>query len=190
MGRLMFTGVARVLVVLLAGASTTASAAKVPPKFEGWLGRQKIEILQTATRVEAFVVGPVPVGARGYLDDNTGVRLPPGTPATIQHYPVRRSAVVLGRPFAQELARLILDERSYEPTGWPFGRKILKGCVLSPIVALRVAAKRGSVDVLLCFNCDQIGVANVRGTPHLTSGDIDPARPAFLRLLKSVLGPA
>src|SRR4051812_7409490 len=173
MGRLTFTGGARVLFVLLGGAST-ASAAKAPAKFQGWLGRQRIEILQTATRVEAFVVGPMPVGARGYLDDNTGFRLPPGTPPTIQHYPVRRGAVVLGRPFAQELARLILDERSYEPTGWPFGRKIMKGCVLSPVVALRVSAKRGAVDVLLCFNCDQIGVANARGAPHLTSGDIDP----------------
>jgi len=169
------------------GVYQTKSEPEAPTTFERWLGRKTIGVLQTGTKVEVFVLGPMPVGPRGYLDDNTGNHLPPGTPATVQRYPVRRVAANQGRRVAQEIARLVLDEHSYDPRANPFGRSIVKGCALAPLVAFRVWAKGSAVDVLLCFNCDQVGVADVGGTRDIAVGDIDPVRPAFVRLVKSVL---
>jgi hypothetical protein len=164
------------------------SWAKVDAKFESWLGRTTARILESGDRVEVFVVGPTPVGARGYADDNTGYQLPPGTPVTIQRYPVRRVAASQGRAFAQQIARLVLDERTYEPRMYPFGRSVMKACAFFPGVAFRVWARTRAVDVLVCLQCDEIAVAYVGGKREMMAGDIDPARAAFVRLVKSVLG--
>lgn len=177
--------------VLAFAALVCASAdswAKVDKKFESWLGRTTAQVLESGDRVEVFVVGPRPVGARGNADDNTANQLPPGTPATIQRYPVRRVAASQGRDFAQQIARLVLDERSYEPRMYPFGRTIMKSCVFSPGVAFRVWARTRAVDVLVCLQCDEIAVAYVGGKREMTAGDTDPARAAFVRLVKSALG--
>jgi hypothetical protein len=162
------------------------SLAKAPPKFERWLGRDTIRVLENGDRVEIFAVGATPTGPRGYLDDNTGY-LPPGTPATIEGFPVRRVAASQGRPFAQQVARLILDERSYDPRASPFGGAIIKGCIFSPGVAFRVWARKTAIDILLCFNCDQVSVTRFGGSGRRAGGDIDPARASFVRLAKSVL---
>jgi len=188
---LLGVGFSRSAGVLALAALVCASAdswAKVDAKFEGWLGRTTARILESGDRVEVFVVGPAPVGARGHADDNTGYQLPPGTPVTIQRYPVRRVAASQGRAFAQQIARLVLDERSYEPRMYPFGRSVMKACAFSPGVAFRVWARTRAVDVLVCFQCDEIAVAYVGGKREMTAGDIDPARAAFVRLVKSVLG--
>ena len=163
------------------------SWAKVDKKFETWLGRTAVQILQAGDRVEVFVVGPQPVGARGYADDNTGYQLPPGTPPTIRRYPVRRVGASQGRAFAQQLARLVFDEGSYEPRMYPFGRSVMKTCAFAPDVAFRVWARTRAVDVLLSFQCDEIAVAYVGGKREMLAGDFDPARAAFVRLAKSVL---
>ena len=181
----------RRVAALLFAALVFVSAdswAKVDKKFETWLGRTAVQILQAGDRVEVFVVGPQPVGARGYADDNTGYQLPPGTPPTIRRFPVRRVGANQGRAFAQRIARLVLDERSYELRMTPFGRHIIKGCAFSPGVAFRVWARKQAVDVLLCFTCDQVGVFSVADKPDMAAGDIDPARLAFVRLAKDVLG--
>jgi hypothetical protein len=164
------------------------SWAKVDAKFESWLGRTTARILESGDRVEVFVVGPMCVGARGYADDKTGQQLPPGTPVTIQRYPVRRVAASQGRVVAQQIARLVLDERSYEPRMYPFGRSVMKACAFSPDIAFRVWARTRAVDVLVSFQCDEIAVAYVGGKREMTAGDVDPARAAFVRLVKSVLG--
>jgi hypothetical protein len=179
----------RAAVILFAAVvcASADSAAKVDAKFEHWLGPTTVKVLEAGDRVEVFVVGAQPAGARGNADDDTGNPLPPGTPATIQRYPVRRVAASEGRAFAQQIARLVLDERSYEPRMYPFGRSIMKGCVFAPGVAFRVWARTRAVDVLLCFQCDEIAVAYVGGKREMLAGDIDPARPAFVRLAKSVL---
>src|SRR5262245_63352093 len=130
----------------------------------------------------------MPVGPRGYLDDNTGFQLPPGTPPTIQRFPVRRVGAKQGRRFAREIAQLVLDERSYDPRANPFGRDVVKGCAFSPGVAFRVSAQAGAVDVLLCFNCDQVAVFPAGGKVDVLPGDIDPARAGFVRLAKAALG--
>jgi len=175
-----------VLFVVLVSVSTD-SLAKVSTRFERWLGRKTIAVLQTGNRVEAFVVGPVPVGPRGYLDDNSGFELPPGTPPTIQGFPVRRVGLKQGRPFAREIAQLVLDENSY-PRANRSGPDIVKGCAFSPGVAFRVSAQTGKVDVLLCFNCDQVAVFPVGKPVDVDPVDIDPARARFVRLAKAALG--
>jgi hypothetical protein len=180
--------IAGLLVIATVVCASADSSAKVDAKFESWLGRTTAHVLESGDRVEVFVVGPRRVGARGYADDNTGYQLPPGTPLTIQRYPVRRVAASQGRAFAQQLARLVLDERSYEPRGYPFGRSVMKACAFAPGVAFRVWARTRAVDVLVCFQCDEIAVAYVGGKREMTAGDIDPARATFVRLVKSVLG--
>jgi len=166
----------------------TDSGAKTDAKFERWLGRTTVQVLEAADRVETFVVGPQPVGPRGNADDRTGDQLPPGTPQTIRRYPVRQVAPGEGRAFAQQIARLVLDERSYEPRMYPFGRSIMKACTFAPAVAFRVWARTRAVDVLLSFRCDEIAVAYVNGKREPLAGDIDPVRAAFVQLVKSVLG--
>ena len=163
------------------------SWGKVDAKFERWLGRTTARVLESGARVEVFVVGPTPVGARGHADDNSDQQLPPGTPPTIQRYPVRRVAASQGRAFAQQLARLVFDERSYEPRLYPFGRTEMKACAFVPGVAFRVWARTRAVDVLVSFACDEIAVAYVGGKREMLVGDIDPARAAFVRLAKSAL---
>jgi hypothetical protein len=177
-----------VVALALVVCASADSWAKVDVKFEHWLGRTTVRVLESGDRVDVFVVAPTPVAARGHADGNTGDQLPSGTPATIQRYPVRRVAASQARAFAQEIARLILDERSYEPRMYPFGRSVMKACAFSPGVALRVWARTRAVDVLISFQCDEIAVAYVGGKREMTVGDIDPARVAFVRLVKSVLG--
>src|SRR5678809_1028436 len=177
------------LVVFAALACVAADSwAKVDKKFETWLGRTTVEVLGAGDRVEVFVVGPTPAKARGSANDDTGDQLPPGTPATIQRYPVRRVAASQGRAFAQQLARLVFDEGSYEPRMYPFGRSVMKTCAFAPDVAFRVWARTRAVDVLLSFQCDEIAVAYVGGKREMLAGDFDPARAAFVRLVKSVAG--
>ena len=175
------------LLVLAALCASADSWAKVDTKFERWLGRTTAQVLEAGDRVEVFVVGPQPVGSRGSADDNIGNQLPPGTPATVQRYPVRQVAPGQGRAFAQQIARLVFDERSYEPRLYPFGRSEMKACAFAPGVAFRVWARTRAVDVLVSFGCDEIAVAYVGGKREMLVGDVDPARAAFVRLAKSVL---
>jgi hypothetical protein len=172
-------------LVCVAADSWAKTDAK---KFESWLGRTTVQVLKAADRVEIFVVGPQRLGPRGNADDSTGGQLPPGTPQTIQRYPVRQVGPGQGRAFAQQIARLVLDERSYEPRMYPFGRSIMKACTFAPEVAFRVWARTRAVDALLSFRCDEIAVAYVNGRREMLAGDFDPARAAFVQLVKSVLG--
>jgi hypothetical protein len=180
-------GSARALLFAALVCVSADSWAKVDKKFEKWLGRTTVQVLEAGDRVEVFVVGPQRVGPRGDAGNNTGSQLPPGTPATIQRYPVRSVAASQGRAFAQQIVRLILDERSYEPRMYPFGRTEMKTCAFAPAVAFRVYARTRAVDVLVCFQCDALAVAYVGGKREMLVGDFDPARAAFVRLAKSVL---
>ena len=164
------------------------SWAKTDAKFDRWLGRTTVQVLEAADRVEIFLMGPQPAGSRGKADDSTSNQLPPEAPQTIRRDPVRQVAPGQGRAFAQQIARLVLDERSYEPRMYPFGRSIMKACTFAPGVAFRVWARTRAVDVLLSFRCDEIAVAYVNGKREPLAGDIDPARAAFVQLAKSVLG--
>jgi hypothetical protein len=175
------------LLVLAALCASADAWAKVDAKFERWLGRTTAQVLEAGDRVEVFVVGPQPVGSRGSADDNTGKPLPPEAPTTVQRYPVRQVGPGQGRAFAQQIARLVFDERSYEPRMYPFGRSEMKACAFAPGVAFRVWARTRAVDVLVSFGCDEIAVAYVGGKREMLVGDIDPARAAFVRLAKSVL---
>ncbi|HEY7371419.1 MAG TPA: hypothetical protein VIF57_04515 [Polyangia bacterium] len=176
-----------VLFAALACAAAD-SWAKTDAKFARWLGRTTVQVLEAADRVEIFVVGPQPVGPHGNADDSAGSQLPPETPRTIRRYPVRQVGPGQGRAFAQQIARLVLDERSYEPRMYPFGRSVMKACTFAPDVAFRLWARTRAVDVLLSFRCDEIAVAYVNGKREPLAGDIDPVRAAFLQLAKSVLG--
>jgi hypothetical protein len=146
------------------------SWAKTDKKFERWLGRTTVQVLEAADRVEIFLVGPQPVGPRGSADDGTGNQLPPETPTTIRRYPVRQVGPGQGRAFAQQIARLVLDERSYEPRMYPFGRSVMKACTFAPGVAFRLWSRTRAVDVLVSFRCDEIAVAYVNGKREPLAG--------------------
>jgi len=178
---------AEALVFAAFACLASDSWAKVDVKVERWLGRKTIGILEAGDRVEVFTVGETPVGRRGYADQITNAPFQQETPAAIQRYPVRRVAASQDRAFAQQIARPVLDEHSYEPRMFPFGRSIAKGCILRPGVAFRVWARKQAVDVLLCFHCDQVAIAPADGSKQMLSGDIDPARAAFVRLAKQAL---
>ena len=63
--RVWFLRSAGVLAFAALVCASADSWAKVDTKFEGWLGRTTARILESGDRVEVFVVGPTPVGARG-----------------------------------------------------------------------------------------------------------------------------
>src|SRR4051812_41937663 len=126
--------------------------------FETLNGVRDQDVEMIASRFDFLLreVSPLSQEQR-FADDNTGYQLPPGTPLTIQRYPVRRVSASQGRAFARQLARLVLEERSYN-------QSVIKGCAFSPGVAFRVWARKRAVDVLLCFHCDQMAVGSVGGS--------------------------
>lgn len=178
-----------VLSLSLVAAGPARARTTVPAKFQRWLGRETVGVLVAADRVEPFAVRPWPAGHRlAPAADAIAPVLPPGTPLTIHGYGVWAVGSVQARGFAQRLSGLLLDERSYRSDGPPFNAKVIKGCIPAPGVVFRVWAGRRSVDVLLCFQCDQVFIGKSRSDPgRPASGDIDPSRAAFVTLAQEAL---
>src|SRR5262249_46229630 len=137
---------------LVAGKRSALAAPAVPSKFVRWLGRERVAVLRGAERAGPFAIAPWPVASSLVRP----VVLVTEGPAALRGFPVYSVGAQQGRLFTQRLAALILDEGSYAPHMLPFGTQVIKGCLPSPGVAFRLWAGARSVDVLLCFDCDQV----------------------------------
>lgn len=115
---------------------------------------QAAAILTGADKVEPVRIWP-PLESNGGLD----------------HYPVVSRAPRKGHDFAVRLAALLLDPKSYMIPG-----RDAKLCIFSPTVAFRVWKKSQFVDVLICFECDQLMVVENDPKVPLRSLGAKPAR--------------
>ena len=125
------------------GRCPTCVARDETKKFRRWLGADVLAVLRAADHVEPFAIWPWPTGRAPKGKSPPPSTAPPGAPVTMGRYPVYAAGPVQSAAFARRLVRLILDERSYTPDGFPFGRAVLKGCVFAPGVAFRVWPRKG-----------------------------------------------
>jgi hypothetical protein len=101
----------------------------------------------------------------------------PGAPSPIAGFTVLSGPVGVEAQLAKELSRILTDEKSYV---WDKAKK----CDPEYGVALRFVGEKSSLDVLLCFQCDQLAVRS--GGKGLGHKDFDPARPALVKLVKQI----
>jgi len=166
-------------------------AATRRKKYEAWLGRDRMAVLEAPDRIEAFAVLPWPPGhPRPGHEKDPPPRLPATAPTEVEH----RAVYALGKPltadFARRLAAVLFDDATYTEASDPFGHGITKGCLFDAAVAYRIWSGPRSVDVMFCFHCDQVRVYPVqplaRPAPP-AEGDTDNGRAALVTLVKEAL---
>jgi hypothetical protein len=163
-------------------------AATHRKKYEKYLGRETLALLAAPDRIEAFAVHPWPADRPPPNQRHSSPpQLPPGAPTTLFYRPVYAVGRLLTAEFARRLAAALLDDASYLPDHPPFGNRIYKSCLLSPAVGYRIWSGPRSVDLLFCFQCDQVEIVRDLGPRGQTAADIDNGRPTFVRLAKEAL---
>lgn len=127
-----------------------------------FLGTERLAVLAGATRAESFRIESAAAPAAGA--------------PVLRGYPILRPGPDCTPAQLDEFRRLALDAGNYD-----FERA--KGCEFMPGVGLRLHTGERTLDVLLCFSCDEwefwLGDARV-------IEDFDPARPALLRLAQAL----
>jgi hypothetical protein len=135
-----------------------------PPslRLARFLGTDRLAVLANATRAESFRVEPIQPAA------------PPAE--AFRGYPVQRQGPDLTAAQLDAFRRLALDVDHYR-------FEVAKACEFMPGVGLRLHAGDRTLDVLLCFSCDEwefwLGDQRV-------IEDFDPARAALLRLVQAL----
>jgi hypothetical protein len=159
-------------------------------KYEKWLGRKALAILEAPERIEAYAVRPWPVGhvPASHAADPPP-QLPPGAPSALAAWPVYAVGRPLTAEFSRRLTGVLLDDGSYDEDHPPFGHHLIKGCTIVPGVGYRIWSGARSVDVVFCFLCDEVEIVWGPGPAGVgwEAGDIDNARAAFVALAKEAL---
>ena len=149
------------------------SVAKTDPRVEKLVGGKTAASLiadlsqaktSTAYRIDGFQSGQEP--------------LPPtDKPQAIHGYPVTSSAVPIDDLSRTELSKILGDPGTYL---WDES----KACEFLPGIALQLAGDNVTVDVLICFSCDEL----VFYTDGKLAGheDFDPRRSDLLRIAKKL----
>jgi hypothetical protein len=138
------------LALLLAGF--TPPSARGEEKAPPGLGKKALAILKGATRVEVFRIKP---------------RQDPAAKKQIGGYPVTATGKELGKEFAADLTRALLDEKTWNGSA---------ARCFNPGVAFRVHSSDketgGSVDVIICFACTnfRLQVNDAGGKAEFKSG--------------------
>jgi hypothetical protein len=86
----------------------------------------------------------------------------------------------LDNALARQLADIMLDPNTYDFNS-------AKGCMFEPVAGFRIWHDKRSVDVILCFHCNELKLISPdpvsKRYPSRVQG-FDKARPAMLRLVK------
>lgn len=90
-------------------------------------------------------------------------------------YPVTAGPIDVDDSAAKELAVMLRNPGTYD---WPSA----KGCTFEPGVAVRFTGPSGTIDVLLCFSCDELKI--LRNGRIVGGEDFDNARPRLLAIVK------
>lgn len=125
------------LSLLVSIMPPTARADQGRSSVSESLGVLTVKVLGEASRVETFRVG---AAVRPRRDG----KMPP--PAAVDQWLIVAAGKPQGAVFAGRLRALLLDARMYPDVR---GR-----CLLEPGVAFRLWSGLQSVDVILCFHCD------------------------------------
>ena len=132
--------------------------------------RRQRSILRDASKVEVFRIDPMKA-AEPEAD-------------AIEGYPLKAKGKDQGKDFAGQLAAILLDNETYS-------FDLAKGCIFQPGVVFRVPGvkDRGSVDVIICFDCTELKCHNEgcrgQGRSRWSDEDFDHARPALVKLAKA-----
>jgi RNA polymerase sigma factor (sigma-70 family) len=133
------------------------------------LGVRAVEIIAGAEQVEVYRV--------------EAERLPKGgRDKALGHYKIVARGKDQGKSFVAGLRATLFNEKTYL-----FEKS--KDCKFTPEVGFRFRAGEESVDILLCFSCNQIRVLTMDGQgkeTHFTQMDFDRARETWVKLAKSV----
>ena len=95
----------------------------------------------------------------------------------IRGYPVLSGPHPVDKKVAGNLVRLLQDKSTYD-----FERD--KGCEMVPGVVVVFTHQRTKVELVLCFECDQLEI--YVGDKNTGYEDFDPARPKLLKLVKRI----
>lgn len=95
----------------------------------------------------------------------------------IRGYPVLSGPHPVDKKVARNLVRLLQDKSTYD-----FERD--KGCEMVPGVVVVFTHQRTRVELVLCFECDQLEI--YVGDKNTGYEDFDPARPQLLKLVKRI----
>lgn len=157
-------------------AAAPAATTTTPPREAGAaaaaadgvtarVGAEAADVLAAATRVETFRLKPerAQEGDRG-----------------LGGYVITKDGPAEGKERAAEVAGLLLDPRTCN-----FDR--LKRCEFVPGVGYRLWKGERSVEVVLCFACEQVVIfapPAANGSVRSAMADFAPARAQFLRLAR------
>jgi len=152
-----------VLVLLLLATSDCASGGK-PGRVSELLGDRAAKVLDTVDRVEVFRIAPMWEKKKDQEANFVG-------------YPLLAIAKEQNKEYADRLAAVLKDEHSYDwgvAKACEFGRNRLSDL-----------EREGSIIVLICFTCNEIGIIADESKPAiLRTHSADPARPALLKLAR------
>jgi len=134
------------------------------------LGEQTVKILSSASRVQTFRVS-------GADHPHRHSKTPP--PAAIDHILISRVGKEQGPAFALRLRDILMDARLYPDTR--------DRCLFEPGAAFRLWSGPQSLDVVLCFHCDDalIVTHDAQGKEvHRLFTNFAPLRPQLLALAR------
>jgi hypothetical protein len=98
----------------------------------------------------------------------------------IDGYEILSGPVAVSEEHAGELKKILTDPDIYDWDPHPG----IKGCEFAPGVALIYASEKGSLDVLLCFGCDQI--RTYQNGKIVGGKDFDKVRAAIVAVVKKM----
>ncbi len=158
------------LLLAIPACSADPPSPKATPTrmtANAFLGDRAIAILDDAKIVEVYRINPIQTSERkGEL---------------IQNYPILSRGKDQDERFANALRKILLDAATYS-------FELSKGCMFEPGVAFRIRTPGGTLEVILCFQCNELNfvVEDARGGRIRDKiEDFDNARPALLKLAKT-----
>jgi hypothetical protein len=175
-GSVLGWGALAVGLVLAAGCVAVTTGGGPSRQVRTFLSNEGVAVLQGATKVEVFRVDPgFPPKDR---PDDPKADAPAGE--KVGDYAVTAKGKDQGPEFAARLRAILFNDRTYL-------FDMAKGCIFQPGVAFRVWNGKESMDVFLCFSCDEllILVKDESGAVvHLAQEDFDPMRAELVKLAR------
>ena len=154
-----------VLVLALLALAALASCGGKGPDWrivQLYGGRGSVSALTDPTRVEAYRIGPIPVGVEPGVD-RLGI------------HPIVRGPIAVPDELVAELSAALISPDTYD---WA----LAKICEFRPGVGLRFTREVSRVDIALCFECDMLTIH--RHGKRIGSQNFDDARATFVNAVK------
>jgi hypothetical protein len=145
-------------------------AAKPPSaRVKTFLGDRAVDVLSATDKVEVYRVQ----GFRNKPDDKAEM---------IGGYAVLAKGKEQGKEFAGRLREVLFNDKTYL-------FDVAKLCKFDPGVAYRLRKGNVTVEVLLCFSCDEVLVLTLEGGKEVKRSheDVDPMRAVLVKLAKEAL---